>query len=113
MGSPTLQMAHFLLNRCHTPYRRRFYELCVMAELKNALRSGDVSVRGSRQFQDFEILRGTGLIQPITVRPNAERSTSYSSHSYITLRERQQISASPSNAKISSKERHASLRWSL
>jgi hypothetical protein len=33
---------------------RRFNELCVMAELKNALRSGDVSVRGSRQFQDFE-----------------------------------------------------------
>ncbi len=32
----------------------RFYELCVMAELKNALRSGDVSVRGSRQFQDSE-----------------------------------------------------------
>jgi hypothetical protein len=33
---------------------RRFYELCVMAELKNALRSEDVSVRGPRQFQDFE-----------------------------------------------------------
>jgi len=33
---------------------RRFYELCVMAELKNALRSGDVAVRGSRQFQNFE-----------------------------------------------------------
>jgi TnpA family transposase len=33
---------------------RRFYELCVMAELKNALRSGDVSVPGSRQFQEFE-----------------------------------------------------------
>lgn len=33
---------------------RRFYELCVMAELKNALRSGDVSVAGSRQFRDFE-----------------------------------------------------------
>jgi Tn3 transposase DDE domain len=33
---------------------RRFYELCVMAELKNALRSGDVSVVGSRQFRDFE-----------------------------------------------------------
>jgi hypothetical protein len=33
---------------------RRFYELCVMAELKNALRSGDVSVSGSCQFQDFE-----------------------------------------------------------
>lgn len=33
---------------------RRFYELCVMSELKNALRSGDVSVVGSRQFKDFE-----------------------------------------------------------
>jgi hypothetical protein len=33
---------------------RRFYELCVMAELKNSLRSGDVSVVGSRQFCDFE-----------------------------------------------------------
>ena len=33
---------------------RRFYELCAMAELKNALRSGDVSVVGSRQFRDFE-----------------------------------------------------------
>ena len=33
---------------------RRFYELCVMAELKNSLRSGDVSVAGSRQSRDFE-----------------------------------------------------------
>jgi TnpA family transposase len=33
---------------------RRYYELCVMAELKNALRSGDVSVSGSRQFRAFE-----------------------------------------------------------
>jgi TnpA family transposase len=33
---------------------RRFYEICVMAELKNSLRSGDVSVAGSRQFRDFE-----------------------------------------------------------
>ena len=33
---------------------RRFYELCVMVELKNALRSGDVSVSGSRQFRAFE-----------------------------------------------------------
>lgn len=33
---------------------RRFHEVCVMAELKNALRSGDVSVTGSRQFRDFE-----------------------------------------------------------
>jgi len=35
-------------------YDRRFYELCVLAELKNALRSGDIWVQGSRQFKDFE-----------------------------------------------------------
>ena len=29
---------------------RRFYELCVLSELKNALRSGDIWVQGSRQF---------------------------------------------------------------
>lgn len=33
---------------------RRFYELCVLSELKNALRSGDIWVQGSRQFKDFE-----------------------------------------------------------
>ena len=33
---------------------RRFYEFCVMVELKNALRSGDVSVAGSRQFRAFD-----------------------------------------------------------
>ncbi|EEE07280.1 Tn3 family transposase [Burkholderia multivorans] len=33
---------------------RRYYELCALAELKNALRSGDVWVQGSRQFKDFE-----------------------------------------------------------
>ena len=33
---------------------RKFYELCVMAELKNALRAGDVWVPGSRQFRDFD-----------------------------------------------------------
>jgi TnpA family transposase len=32
---------------------RRFYELCTLSELKNALRSGDVWVQGSRQFKDF------------------------------------------------------------
>ena len=32
---------------------RRFYELCALSELKNALRSGDMWVRGSRQFKDF------------------------------------------------------------
>jgi len=33
---------------------RHFYELCVLSELKNSLRSGDIWVLGSRQFKDFE-----------------------------------------------------------
>jgi len=33
---------------------RKFYELCVLSELKNALRSGDIWVQGSRQFRDFD-----------------------------------------------------------
>jgi hypothetical protein len=33
---------------------RCFYEICVLSELKNALRSGDIWVEGSRQFRDFE-----------------------------------------------------------
>jgi hypothetical protein len=33
---------------------RRYYELCVLAELKNSLRCGDIWVQGSRQFKDFE-----------------------------------------------------------
>ncbi|MDA4172173.1 Tn3 family transposase, partial [Escherichia coli] len=33
---------------------RKFYEICALSELKNALRSGDIWVKGSRQFKDFE-----------------------------------------------------------
>ena len=33
---------------------RRYYELCALSELKNALRSGDIWVQGARQFKDFE-----------------------------------------------------------
>jgi len=33
---------------------RRFYEICVLTELKNSLRSGDLWVKGSRQFRDFD-----------------------------------------------------------
>lgn len=33
---------------------RGFYEFCALAELKNALRSGDMWVIGSRQFRDFD-----------------------------------------------------------
>ena len=32
---------------------RRYYELCLLSELKNSLRSGDVWVHGSSQFKDF------------------------------------------------------------
>ena len=33
---------------------RRYYELCVLSEFKNALRSGDIWVQGSRQFKGFD-----------------------------------------------------------
>jgi TnpA family transposase len=33
---------------------RRYYELCALTELKNALRSGDIWIQGSRQFKDFD-----------------------------------------------------------
>lgn len=33
---------------------RCFYEICVLNELKNALRSGDIWVKGSRQFRNFD-----------------------------------------------------------
>ena len=29
---------------------RKFYEICALSELKNALRSGDIWVKGSRQY---------------------------------------------------------------
>lgn len=33
---------------------RRFYELCLLSEIKNALRAGDLWVSGSRTFKEFE-----------------------------------------------------------
>ena len=33
---------------------RPLYEITALTELRNALRSGDVWVAGSRQFKDFE-----------------------------------------------------------
>lgn len=33
---------------------RHYYELCVLTELRNSLRSGDVWVVGSRRYRDFE-----------------------------------------------------------
>ena len=35
-------------------FHRGFYEFCALAESKNALRSGDMWVTGSRQFRDFD-----------------------------------------------------------
>jgi len=60
---------------------RRYYELCALAELKNALRAGDIWVPGSRQFKDFDdylvpaapfaaLLRAGEL--PLAVDPNGE-----------------------------------------
>jgi len=61
---------------------RRFYELCALSELKNALRAGDVWVPGSRQFKDFEeyllpparfaALRDAGDL-PAVIAPDGER----------------------------------------
>ena len=61
---------------------RRFYELCALSELKNALRSGDIWVQGSRQFKDFEeylipagafapLLQGGAL--PLTVTADGDQ----------------------------------------
>jgi hypothetical protein len=33
---------------------RHYYEMCALAELRSGLRSGDIWVVGSKQFQDFE-----------------------------------------------------------
>ena len=59
----------------------RYYELCVLSELKNALRSGDIWVQGSRQFKafddyllpndKFETLRQQGQI-PIDIDSNCD-----------------------------------------
>ena len=59
---------------------RRFYELCVLFELRNALRSGDLWVIESRQFRDFEqyllspatfsVMKAAGL--PLAVKSDCE-----------------------------------------
>ncbi|MCB1741715.1 MAG: Tn3 family transposase, partial [Gammaproteobacteria bacterium] len=61
---------------------RRYYELCAMSELKNALRSGDIWAQGSRQFKDFDeylvptdtftTLKRTSAL-PLAVEPDCER----------------------------------------
>jgi TnpA family transposase len=61
---------------------RRYYELCALSELKNALRSGDIWVEGSRQFKSFNeylmpferiaVLREAGEL-PLAVDSDCER----------------------------------------
>ncbi|CAB3774641.1 Tn3 family transposase [Paraburkholderia humisilvae] len=61
---------------------RRYYELCALAELKNALRAGDIWVQGSRQFryfddyllpaQDFEAIREVNAL-PLPVITDCDR----------------------------------------
>jgi len=61
---------------------RRGYEICALSELKNALRSGDIWVEGSRQFRNFDdylipketfaaLSRSNAL--PLAVEPDGDR----------------------------------------
>jgi TnpA family transposase len=71
---------------------RRFYEICVMAELKNALRSGDVSVVGSRQFRNFDdfLMPRPEFVERLTLKtlalPCATSSATYLADRLDTLR---------------------------
>jgi len=61
---------------------RRYYELCVLSELRDRLRAGDVWVAGSRRYRSFEErlisretlqeLEGSGTL-PIAVDPDFDR----------------------------------------
>ncbi|WP_268619603.1 hypothetical protein, partial [Escherichia coli] len=42
------------LTDSHRAKLDELYEICALSELKNALRSGDIWVKGSRQFRDFD-----------------------------------------------------------
>ena len=73
---------------------RRYYEICVLSELKNALRSGDIWVEGSRQFKDFDeyllpLDKFSALKQakelPIAINPDCEQYL----HDRLTLLEQQ------------------------
>jgi TnpA family transposase len=74
---------------------RRYYEFCAMAELKNGLRSGDVSVVGSRQFRAFE--------DYLISRPDFDRG----------LKEKTLPAAVPTTAAVYLEERLSLLRETL
>ncbi|HHG8568656.1 TPA: Tn3 family transposase [Pseudomonas aeruginosa] len=61
---------------------RRFYEICALSEMKNALRSGDIWLKGSRQFRNFDdyllpaekfaaLKREQAL--PLAINPNSDQ----------------------------------------
>jgi hypothetical protein len=67
---------------------RQYYELCVLAELKNALRSGDIWVPGSRQFRDFEdYLLPTAAFESLDISNELPLTTGRSFDRYWTERE--------------------------
>jgi hypothetical protein len=67
---------------------RRYYELCALTELKNALRSGDIWVPGSRQFRDFEdYLFPTAEFELLNVSEELPLTTGGSFDLYWTGRE--------------------------
>lgn len=64
-----------------------FYELCVMVELKNALRSGDMWVKGSRQYRDFDdYLLAPGDYQQLKDTRNLPLPAPLAEESYLTQR---------------------------
>jgi hypothetical protein len=66
---------------------RKFYELCALSELKNALRAGDVSVPGSRQFRDFdEYLIDRGAFAGQTAEARTGLSLEVDPHEFLTSR---------------------------
>ncbi len=53
---------------------RRHYELCVLSELRDRLRAGDIWVGGSRQYRSFEErLISKQTLQPVAVEPDFDR----------------------------------------
>lgn len=52
------------------PIDRRYYELCVLSELRDRLRAGDIWVAGSRQYKNFEThLIPTTTFQKMRMEP--------------------------------------------
>lgn len=53
---------------------RRYYELCVLSELRGRLRAGDVWVVGSRRYRSFEEGLTTRAVRSCTRPLSTKRS---------------------------------------